>query len=441
MKELLLINDSKVNKISYYHLVLLMASLPFDFFYSHIILISFALHTFIHLKKDRLRSLLSLKMLALPSVLFISIVATTYTINIPAAFTEWTLRIPLLLFPVLFSLNELDIKKYRSKLLLTFSLVCAATVFYLFFNALYTIRYYHLPLRAIFAEGFTNHNFAQPINIHATFFSFQLVIAVVYFLYILMQGISSRSLKIFYSICCIILICGIIQLSSKSILLVLFIIINVALPYYVLKGQSRKKFMLAGFSIWVLVVTGVLSIPTFRERYVTLFKDDISSDKAVLRNSDSRVERWRVAMERIKKKPLTGYGSGSEIDLLHDDFYNAKLYSSYLYRLNSHNQYVSLVLKSGIWGLLVYVLTLIYGFKASLKKRDVVFISFMLVITAVSFSENVLDVDKGVMFYSFFFSFFIFSDRNDKGVISNPKNPDDYLSSLATNLPPVTSYI
>src|SRR5882757_9438814 len=146
MKELLLINDSKVNKISFYHLVLLMASLPFDFFYSHIILISFALHTFIHLKKEKLRSLLSLKMLVLPSVLFITIIATIYTINTPAAFTEWTLRIPVLLFPILFSLNGLDFNKYKSKLLLMFSLVCTATVFYLYADALFTIRYYHLPL-------------------------------------------------------------------------------------------------------------------------------------------------------------------------------------------------------------------------------------------------------------------------------------------------------
>ena len=51
MKELLLINDNTANKISYYHLLFLLASLPFDRFYSHIILISFAAHTLIHLKK------------------------------------------------------------------------------------------------------------------------------------------------------------------------------------------------------------------------------------------------------------------------------------------------------------------------------------------------------------------------------------------------------
>lgn len=440
MKELLLISDTKVNKISYYHLVILMASLPFDLFYSHIILISFALHTFIHLKKERLVSLLSLRMLVLPSILFVSIIATAYTINVPAAFTEWTLRIPVLLFPVLFSLNELDFKKYKQKLLLIFSLVCTATVFFLYMVAFTTIRYYHLPLNAIFAEGLTNHNFSGPINIHATFFSFQLVIALVNLLYLLVQGVPLGKLKLFYAICCLILLCGMIQLSSKSIFLVLFIAINIVFPYYMLKGKSRKPYILIGLGISLIVVSGIFSIPTFRERYITLLKNDVYIDKTEPRNSDSRIERWRVGAERIKVKPLAGYGSGSEIGLLKDDFYNAKLYSSFLYGLNCHNQYISFLLKSGVWGLFIYLLTLIYGIKAAIKKRDVLFISFVLVITIVSFTENIFDMDKGVMFYGFFFSFFLFSGTEDQTVIEDKVSPHDYLSPVATNTLTVTSY-
>ncbi|WPU91331.1 hypothetical protein SNE25_18600 [Mucilaginibacter sabulilitoris] len=440
MKELLLINDTKVNKISYYHILLLMASLPFDLFYSHIILISFALHTFIHLKKEKLRSLVSLKMLVLPSVLFITIIATIYTINIPAAFSEWTLRIPILVFPILFSLNELDLKKYRSNLLLAFSLICTVTVFFLFFIVLITIKYYHLPLKDIFAEGFTNHNFSGPIKIHASFFSLQLVIALVNLLIILMKGETSPLLKKLYVLSCLILVCGIIQLSSKSILLILFAVVNIVLPYYLLKGKKWRNFVLTGFAISSVIIAGVLSVPIFQERLVKLFREDLTTNKTVPRNSDSRIERWRVATERIKEKPIIGYGSGSEIGLLKDDFYNAKLYSSFLYGLNSHNQYISFALKSGIWGLLIYLLTLIYGFKEATKQRDVIFISFMLVIAFISVTENVLDVDKGVMFYSFFFSFFSFSNIENERVITRQPSPDDYLSTLATKPLPVTSY-
>lgn len=439
MKQLLLVNDTTANKISYYHVLLFMASLPFDMFYSHIILISFTLHTLIYLDKSRLKSLRTFKLLVLPSVLFITIIATIYTINPKAAFTEWTLRIPLLLFPVVFLLNGLDWRKYRENLLMGFSMVCAATVFYLFSVVLITIRFYHMPLKAIFGEGFTNHNFAGPLKIHATFFSFQLVIALVYLLSVLIKGVTTRSLRNIYIISCLILVCGMVQLSSKSILFILFVAVNAILPWYLLKGRQRRRYILTGLLVTVTAIAGILSISTFRDRYVTLLKEDVSTDKTIPRNSDSRFERWRVAAARIKDRPLLGYGSGSEVGLLRDDFYNAKMYSSYLKGLNSHNQYISFVLKSGIWGLVIYVLTLVYGIKMAFKRKDVLFISFMLIIAVVSASENLLDVDKGVMFYSFFFSFFLFSAPDNETIIKAQQKPDEYLIPLATNALAATS--
>ncbi|NOW93867.1 O-antigen ligase [Mucilaginibacter sp. SG564] len=439
MKQLLLINDTPANRISYYHVLLLMASLPFDMFYSHIILISFTLHTLIHLDKSRLKALRTFKQLVLPSVLFITIIATIYTINLKAAFNEWTLRIPLLLFPVMFLLNGLDWKKYRENFLMGFSLVCALTVFYLFVVVLATVRFYHMPLRAIFGEGFTNHNFAGPLKIHATFFSFQLVVALVYLLSVLIKGVTTRWLRNIYIISCLILVCGMIQLSSKSILIILFVAVNVVLPLYLLQAKQRRRYMITGWLITAVGIAGILSISTFRDRYITLLKDDISTDKTIPRNSDSRFERWHIAAARIKDKPLLGYGSGSEVGLLKDDFYNAKMYSSYLKGLNSHNQYISFVLKSGIWGLVIYILTLVYGFKMAFKRKDVLFISFMLIIAVVSVSENLLDVDKGVMFYSFFFSFFLFSAPDNKTIIKEQQKPDEYLIPLATNALAATS--
>lgn len=67
------------------------------------------------------------------------------------------------------------------------------------------------------------------------------------------------------------------------------------------------------------------------------------------------------------------------------------------------------------------------------------FISFMLIIAVVSVSENVLDVDKGVMFYSFFFSFFMFSAPDYETIISEEQKADEYLIPLATNVLAVTS--
>jgi len=126
--------------------------------------------------------------------------------------------------------------------------------------------------------------------------------------------------------------------------------------------------------------------------------------------------------------------------LLHDEFFKAKMYSSFLANLNSHNQYFSFLVKSGAWGLLVYLLTLAYGFKTAIKKKDVVFISFMLLIAIVSLSENVLDADKGVMFYSLFFAFLMFSNDSGKQEIPVVNKSPEYLNEVATNSLTLTSY-
>jgi O-antigen ligase len=141
--------------------------------------------------------------------------------------------------------------------------------------------------------------------------------------------------------------------------------------------------------------------------------------------------RWDVAREVIGKSPVIGHGAGTEIPLLQEKYFERKYYTSYLHRLNAHNEYLSFLIKSGILGLLAYIATLVYGFKIAIRKKDVVFFGLMMLIAVVSLSENILDVDKGVIFYSFFLSFFLFiSEQSDK--LSIPVKKHKNLRKLAT---------
>jgi O-antigen ligase len=407
MSGLFQIKDSLANKISYYHLMLLMASLPFDRFYSHLILISYAIHTLIHLNKNTIKPAFGLRTIALQSVFYVTILSSIYTINHPEAFNEWGKQATIFLIPLLFCLNPLDIKKYRPQLIMAFALVCTATIVYLYFDALVTIRHYRLPISTLFSHAFTNHNFSEPIDMHATFFSMQVLVALVYILSVLIKEVSFYK-KIFYLICCCILTAGLVQLGSKSIFITLIIAINIAFPYFLLKGKSRLRFILVSTSITVLAFILIFNSGAFKERYITELKQDLSKSVAGA-PIESRVDRWNVTIALISKSPTLGYGAGSEIGLLQTNFFNKKLYNSYLNRLNAHSEYLSFMIKSGIIGLLVYLSTLAFGFSISFRQKDLLFFTFMLLIAIVSLSENLLDVDKGIFFYAFFFSFFIFS--------------------------------
>jgi O-antigen ligase len=423
MRGLFQIKDSLANKISYYHLMLLMASLPFDRFYSHLILISLSIHTLINLSKNTLKPVFTLRTLVLQSVFFVTILSTIYTINYPEAFNEWGKQITIFLIPLLFCLNPLNIKKYRPQLLLAFALVCTATIVYLYYDAFITIRYYKLPFRTLFSGTFTNHNFSEPIDMHATFFSMQVLLSLIYILSVLIKERSFYS-KLIYLTCSVILTAGLIQLSSKSIFVVLLITINIALPWFLVKGAGRLKFIIAAASFSALLIIGILSSSTLKARYITELRQDMSKQSAG-EVEDGRLARWNVAIGLIAKAPVTGYGAGSEIGLLQESFFNHKLYNSYLHGLNAHSEYLSFLLKSGIIGLAVYLATLVFGFSVSLKKKDLLFFSFMLLIAVVSLSENLLDVDKGIFFYAFFFSFFIFSsEAPERNLVKS--SPDSY---------------
>jgi O-antigen ligase len=415
MEKLFLKDDSLANKISYYHLMLFMVSLPFDRFYSHLILISFAVHTLIQLNRKKMRPVLTISNLLLQSVFFVTLLSTIYTINRPEAFNEWGKQITILLFPILFCLTTLDIKKYRPQLLMVFSLVCTATIAYLYLTAFLTIRYYHLPYSAIISSAFTNHNFSEPIDIHATFFSLQIAIALVYMITVLLKE-RSNYYRLFYVVCCLILSAGLIQLSSKSIFIALFLVINLAIPYFVLQGKPRLRFILAASAVSVLIIAGIFTFSNLKERYIHDLQYDLaltSKDEAL----DSRLDRWKTTTELVAQSPVIGYGAGSELGLLHESFFAKKYYSSFLNNLNSHNQYLSFLLKSGIIGLLVYLGALAFGFKQALQRRDLLFFTCMLLVVFVSLSENLLDVDKGIIFYAFFFSFFMFSGDDKRTAV------------------------
>lgn len=375
------------------------------------------------------------RVLAVQAVFFVAIIATIYTQYPQQAYAEWGREVVLFIIPLIFCLNSLDIKKYRPLLLFIFAIGCTLTVTYLYVNAFIVIKFYNIPLNSIFIPAFTSHNFSQPIAIHATFFSLQLVIALVFMLYCLLNYKTSAILKIICAACCLILLAGLVQLGSKSILITLFFIFTLAFPYCLPTWKKRLRFLGVVAVAWIIIFGAILSNSTFRAKYI----NDLQTDLSPLQpgqNSEPRLARWEVISSIIKSSPIIGHGSGSEITLLGEQFYSHKLYDSYFEKLNAHNEYLSLLLKSGIWGLAIYLVVLVYGFKIALRHKDVLFISFMLLVAIVSLSENILDVDKGVVFYGFFFTFFLFS-YPQKNSVKTQNN----LKAMATNQSQAPSYL
>jgi O-antigen ligase len=408
VKKVFCINDSIENKISYFHLLFFLLALPFDRIYSTVVLESYLIHTIIFLSKRGLKNI-SRTTFILQSVFFVTVISTIYGPSISDSLNVTTRQLALFIFPFLFTVTSLDLAKYRSRLLLGLTLSCTFTVIYLYCDAIHVLIYNKLPLRELFSWAFVNHNFSLPIDMHATYLSMLLVISIIYSLQQFFKD-RVRSKNLYYIICSIILFAGLIQLSSKSALSAILITITIGFSWILVRRENRYKFLFISSVVSVLLVACILSFQVFRERYLTTLKEDLYGNKGLVK-MNGRIDRWNIAFNLIRQSPVLGTGSGSEVPLLRNSYFEQKMYGPYLLSLNAHNQYLSFTINSGIIGLIVYLSTLCWGFWHSFKNRDILFFSFIVLITIVSLSEDVLDVNKGIFFYSFFFSFLFYSGR------------------------------
>lgn len=424
MKRLLTIDDTLENKISYYHIAAFLIALPFDRFYTELIMISFLLHSLIHSNKRRFRSVLSIQNLLISSVFFVTAIGIFYSPDKTQGLKDLQRQLAILIFPLIFSLSGLDWKKYKMNFLQIFSFTCVVTVLYLYLDAIRIILYYKLPLSSLLTQAFLNHNFSNTINIHATYLGMYCLLsaAVLLFSFLREPGYQKR---IVYLLCLFILLAGLVQLASRSVL-ISAIFIAIAFPFLMLKGAKRVS-LISGIAVMAIFITLIIiNINSFRNRFVAQFKEDLVQTSINNEIAEPRIVRWRLVLQFIEQSPLYGHGSGSEKKLLNEAYFEHKLYISYLHELNAHNEYLSIALKTGAWGLFIFLMTLFIAFLAAFYNRDILFASFWAIVCIVSFSENILDVNKGIFFYSFFLTLFIYSGKPFERLSrfkSKPKSP------------------
>lgn len=415
MSHIFFINDTAENKISYYHLACFLALLPYDFFYSELVLASFALHVCIHVKQADFKRVLSKPVLVLVSLYLLNLLAILYSANKPEGVNLAVRQLAILLFPVLFALSHIDLVKYRMPLLCVFGFSCTVTVLYLYVDALYTIYNFRLPVASLFTASFMNHNFSQPVGIHATYLSVYIAFSIIAFLVLLLRKPPVRQ-KWIYIMACLVLFAGLVQLSSRAVFIAFLLIMNTAFPLLLFTGRKRLQFFLTSLVIAAAVLALIFSVDAFKTRYVSELETDLTGKVKIIENTEPRLARWQVIADLVKRSPVIGYGNGTEPRLLKDKYFEKGLYISYLNEFNTHDQYLGILLKTGMVGLLLFLYILYVGFASAIRTRHIVLLGFMMIIAVVSVSENILDLNKGIFFYGFFFPFLLVQDKNRYGL-------------------------
>lgn len=409
MKSILQIEGSMADKITGYHAVIFAAALPFDRLYSELALISLLLHTLFHLRKNSLKGRALSKLLIPVSIYLLTLVATIYTSFSGEALYEWERQLALLLWPLVIFFNPFDWKRYSKFIIAAMGISCCMAVLYLYYTAFTIVQYNHLPFTAIFTNAFLNHRFAEPIDMHATYFSMYILLGSVGILYLFTASKKIPG-KLVYGLILCVLLAGLMQLSSRAALIAFFVIMNVVVPFFFIPVKKRVWYITASVLVSLSMILLFIKMEDLHKRVIVDLTNDLAQTSDI-ENTEPRMVRWRAASGLILQSPVHGHGSGSEIALLKEVYFEKKLYRSFLNELNVHNQYLSMLIKTGAIGLLVWLYVLFAGIKTALRSRDGLFISFLVIICAVSFSENILDANKGIFFFAFFFSLFYLGNR------------------------------
>jgi O-antigen ligase len=79
-----------------------------------------------------------------------------------------------------------------------------------------------------------------------------------------------------------------------------------------------------------------------------------------------------------------------------------------------HSEYLYILLSSGIIGLALFFFYLAIGFVNAWQTRDIIFLNFLFLFSVVCITESALELQKGIVFFTIFFSTMTFANSKTK---------------------------
>jgi O-antigen ligase len=139
----------------------------------------------------------------------------------------------------------------------------------------------------------------------------------------------------------------------------------------------------------------------------------LDEDKSLGRSWGGKALRlaiWRCSMDIVHAHWLTGVGTGDVQDSLQAAYEQRKFYFASRYNVyNAHNQFLQETLAYGIAGTVLFVACLLAPFLLySGNANKQLYVLFLLSFFIICLTESILEISKGIVFYSFFNSIFAF---------------------------------
>ena len=268
-------------------------------------------------------------------------------------------------------------------------------------------------------QVFLYYDLAGYLSLHPTYYSLYLIVGIVFLLF------SKLQLKGLQLIAFLLFTLTLVLLQTR----IAYIILGLLLLLKIFQSKRRIRIYWIGLLSFMIVFIIFLMPKSFKESK-QIFPE--TSDYSALIGTQmengitQRIWLWSNAIEQIKERPLLGYGLKSQQDIfkwkVHKEILMNETDSAYneaaleVAQLNLHNQYMQIFYEAGLIGLLLFILGSGLVIAIAIKDRKFLFLLIYMSYLAFLFTENLLDRQMGIYFYSFMMPFFFLYTGNS----SNP---------------------
>lgn len=354
-----------------------------------------------------------------------------FTKNLSVGFSEIQKGIPILLLPFvgLYFIPNL-IKKYKYVFLKSYILANILYIIYFYCFSLQKLVLYSkfnlegefylhqlynvitLPFEEIFRYAIVTKHDPFPIFFHKGYNSMFLLFSIVLLSNFIISAYRTKKVLrvVGMSALLFVKIFVLIHWFSLPNLIALFLISGIIL--YIKKNQVGYVYL-----------TALIVLPfTYNTSYI---QEKINNNYGLKKNvrqietfvmghfktntikrDAPRVAVYDCSLDLIKKAPILGYGVGDVNDVLSVCYKEKNYLIAYDNNLNSHNYFFHIWLSGGIFTITSLLFFLINCLYRSIKRKQFLFFSLIVILILNFLIENVLFRSYGTIFFSLFITFF-----------------------------------
>lgn len=249
-------------------------------------------------------------------------------------------------------------------------------------------------------------------EIHKTYASQSILWSIVIVAFFSLKKRVSTVKKVIQILLLLVLFSVLVYMYSM-INLLLLAVLSPLLVYAILDPIKYRSWVTAGSLLFALgsflILTFGQSLSTNSYEKYKQYENPMfifSNIEKMLQN-DERNSINKCNLSLLKEKPLLGYGVGDVQDQLNACYTNLEDKTSAgqsieEQNLNSHNYYAFLGLAGGFVAFALFITMLGFNLTIGVRKKDLLYLAFILIITMNLLTENTLGRAQGILFFALF---------------------------------------